>query len=427
MLDYFSLKKAKRQQPTRRRSSAPVLTDEDQKWLERLAAEGTPPELPERPIVLNDGQAVTGKDAQIALMDGAQKVPLPETPEEGAVPAAEDTDAGNGKGKEVEKEKTKKNRWSFIPGIGSKKDKDNQLAAADLQSAAAAVKAGEDIPAQEGKLNYDRKPSAKEQEDMGKVLDNLNLAAINNRVFSLSDESQNILKKFNQVLKDLINGVPTAYDDLESLLKNSDKQLQGMYGHMPPFLQNLIKSLPTKMTTTLAPEILAAAAEKQGLSTSAATAKAQAAGVDVEGQPKKKSKIPSLKSLVTQQGAVAGMLRSIVSFLRLRWPAFLGSTNILLSVAVFVLLFVFWYCHKRGKEVRLSRADAEKILAGDSEIGGSELGTSAGDSKAGPSDEAEASTHSESTNVSASRAGVSAPLSDPAQVPLPEGDLEMTK
>jgi len=31
------------------------------------------------------------------------------------------------------------------------------------------------------------------------------------------------------------------------------------------------------------------------------------------------------------------------------------GTNVLLSLALFVLLFVFWYCHKRGREVRLAK------------------------------------------------------------------------
>lgn len=71
----------------------------------------------------------------------------------------------------------------------------------------------------------------------------------------------------------------------------------------------------------------------------------------------------SLKDLVTKPGAVVGMLKAIVNALKLRWPAFMG-TNVLLSLALFVLLFVFWYCYKRGKEVRLAR-DGRGSLEGD--------------------------------------------------------------
>merc|ERR1711939_346319 len=53
-------------------------------------------------------------------------------------------------------------------------------------------------------------------------------------------------------------------------------------------------------------------------------------------------------------GAVVSMLKAIMNALKLRWPAFMG-TNVLLSLGLFVLLFVFWYCHKRGREVRLER------------------------------------------------------------------------
>ncbi|KAI4241135.1 MAG: hypothetical protein L6R42_011363 [Xanthoria sp. 1 TBL-2021] len=77
-----------------------------------------------------------------------------------------------------------------------------------------------------------------------------------------------------------------------------------------------------------------------------------------------KVRVPSLKDLVTKPGAVAGLLKTIMNFLKLRFPAFLGM-NVLYSLGLFVLLFVFWYCHKRGKEVRLEkeRALTEKEMA----------------------------------------------------------------
>jgi len=49
------------------------------------------------------------------------------------------------------------------------------------------------------------------------------------------------------------------------------------------------------------------------------------------------------------------MLRSILNFLKLRFPAVITGTNVLMSLAVFLLLFVFWYCHKRGKQTRLAK------------------------------------------------------------------------
>jgi len=182
------------------------------------------------------------------------------------------------------------------------------------------------------------------------VLEKLNLAAVNNRVFSISDETQELLQKFNLVFKDLVKGAPTAYDDLESLLTNGDRQLQKTFNSLPTFLQKLIEKLPETMTKGFAPEIMAAAAER-----------AQRSGMNMENAGKAAAaaskmgfKTPSLKELVGKPAAITGMLRSIINFLRARFPAFMGA-NVLWSLAMFVLLFVFWYCHKRGKEVRLEK------------------------------------------------------------------------
>jgi hypothetical protein len=164
---------------------------------------------------------------------------------------------------------------------------------------------------------------------MTNILEQLNLAAVNNRVFSISKESQDLLHKFTLVLKDLVNGVPTAYDDLESLLTNSENQLQTAYSHLPSFLQKLIEQLPSKMTQTLGPEMLAAAAERHGVS-----AKYAEPAAGLASKMGWKMKVPSLKDLVTKPGAVAGMLRAIMNFLKLRFPAFMGM-NVLWSLALF--------------------------------------------------------------------------------------------
>lgn len=140
---------------------------------------------------------------------------------------------------------------------------------------------------------------------------------------SLTDQS-----RFKFVLQDLVNGVPTAYGDLESLLTNSEDQMQKGYEKLPPFLQKLIKQLPAKMTQSVGPEVLAASAEKHGLHskyTDHAAHAAEKMGVKV--------RVPSLKDLVTKPGAVAGMLKAIMNFLKLRFPAFLGM-NVLYSLAL---------------------------------------------------------------------------------------------
>lgn len=126
-----------------------------------------------------------------------------------------------------------------------------------------------------------------------------------------------------------MNGVPTAYDDLEKLLTNSEDTLGKTFKAMPDWMQELIGKLPSKMTKSVGPEFLAAAAEKHGLKSSTigkGAAAAERAGVKV--------RVPSLKELVTKQGAIAGLLRTIVNFLRTRFPAVLGVST-LWSVAIF--------------------------------------------------------------------------------------------
>ena len=169
-----------------------------------------------------------------------------------------------------------------------------------------------------------------EEEDMTIALERLNLAAINNRVFSISDETQELLQKFNLVFKDLINGVPTAYDDLEKLLTNSDRQLQSTFKSLPSFLQRLIESLPNKLTSGIAPEIMAAAAERA----SSSGINMENAGKAAAAAQKMGLKTPSLKDLVGKPSAVAGALRSIIQYLRARFPAFMGM-NVLWSLAMF--------------------------------------------------------------------------------------------
>lgn len=140
------------------------------------------------------------------------------------------------------------------------------------------------------------------------------------------------MQKFTLVLKDIVNGVPTAYDDLVHLLDNSQSQLQKSYTHLPPFLQKLVKSLPSKLTDSLGPELLATV----GAGASAAEAEASS-GAGLSGLAKSKIKIPSLKEMVTAPGAIISLLKYIMNALKLRWPAFIGA-NVLWSLALFGML-----------------------------------------------------------------------------------------
>lgn len=317
MLEYFTYKKLKKHQaekkgkasaPTTPSVPAPVITAEDEHFLERIiSAEGPPPPLPERPRheELPEAGDSTGNAAQVVVHDKKDK----------------------GKGKENERPAVKTNRFSFLHRNGTKKHKKTGLTPDET-----IVTPNE---------------ATKEEDDINKILDDLNLSAVNNRAFSISKESQVLVQKFTVVLKDLINGVPTAYDDLVHLLDDSSGTLNKSYDSLPDFIKKLITQLPEKVKSNLAPELLAVAAEVQGLG------KASAAS-SFSGAAKSFLKPTNLKELVTKPGAVVSMLKAIMNALKLRWPAFMG-TNVLLSLALFVLLFVFWYCHKRGREVRLEK------------------------------------------------------------------------
>ncbi|KAL9108329.1 MAG: hypothetical protein Q9227_006928 [Pyrenula ochraceoflavens] len=359
-MEYINFIKAKAHLATATKSEEPVISDEDEKFLNKITSDDdeNPPALPKRPGVLDLPVAgeTQGNDAQLALLDGSQNIPLPVSPQE-----EEEKDIGaNGltSAKEAEPEsaatevdspsKSKRRYWSWIKRDShSGKQKDRESTATGLSEVAAGLKA-------EPETNEDGSPidteAKKEQEEMTVMLERLNLAAVNNRVFSISDETQELLKKFNIVFRDLINGVPTAYDDLEKLLTNGDKQLQSTYKQLPGFLQKLIAQLPTKVTQSWAPAMAAAAAER-----------AEKAGVNAEnagkaaGTVKKMGfKAPNLKDLIGKPGAVAGMMRTVIQYLRARFPAFFGM-NVLWSLAMFIILLVFWYCHKRGRDVRLAK------------------------------------------------------------------------
>lgn len=132
-----------------------------------------------------------------------------------------------------------------------------------------------------------------------------------------------------------MNGVPTAYDDLVNLLNDSQGTLAKSYKHMPPYLQKLITTLPNKLTSTLAPELLAVATDAQ---THLNGGVEGTASVDSSGGLKGAAKgligSVGLRELVTKPGAVVKLLRAIMNALKVRWPAFMG-TNVLLSLALF--------------------------------------------------------------------------------------------
>lgn len=183
----------------------------------------------------------------------------------------------------------------------------------------------------------------KQEKEVSVLLDNLSLSNINNRVFSFSAESQKYYDRFTQVLKDTLNGAPTAYEDMDKLMKDAGPTLEKHFNSMPPFVQTLVKSLPAKLGATLGPELMAAASEKPGNDLKArmeSTNKSDAGGASAESSEskpgeKKKRRIPGLKSLTSSNGVVASILRNIVNFLQVRFPFLVSTTNVVMSLAVF--------------------------------------------------------------------------------------------
>lgn len=340
-MEYINYIKAKAHITTAHKSEQPVLSQEDEEFLNRITLDENPPPLPARPNItdLPIAGEIRGNDAQLALLDGAQNIALPDTPDEMSEEPSLMPNTSDPK-----QSMAIRSTWSWL-----RRDSRSRQATADgLQDIAESLRSP-DVKPNEDHVVSD-KEAKKEEEDMLIVLERLNLAAVNNRVFSISDETQELLQKFNQVFKDLINGVPTAYGDLESLLTNGDKQLQKTYNSLPGFLQKLIEQLPNTFTKGIAPTMMAAAAERAEKSGINMATAGKAAGV----AKKMGFKTPSLKDLVGKPSAIAGMIRSIMAFLRARFPAFMGM-NVLWSLALFILLFVFWYCHKRGREERLEK------------------------------------------------------------------------
>ncbi|KAJ5386551.1 hypothetical protein N7509_009092 [Penicillium cosmopolitanum] len=332
----------------RRRSSQimqtpnPVLTSEDEAFLQQVTSQQEHTPGSAGPSGGNATDFAAESPVHPGLKESAQDVPLPASPAE---------EFGKELGEEARENPETTETKSEPPKSQDSKtsDKKKKTLDCDKKSSSPEGKDKSDIPtASTSASNGNGQEASKDEEDMKDILEHLNLAAENNKVFSMSEETQELLRKFKLIFKDLINGVPTAYHDLEMLLTNGNRQLQDTYTKLPGPMQKLIEKLPEKWTETLAPEMIAVAGER-----------ASKSGVNMENVGKAAAaaekmglSVPSLKELVSKPAAIVGMLRSIMTFLRARFPAVLGM-NVLWSLALFILLFVLWYCHKRGREVRL--------------------------------------------------------------------------
>ncbi|RYP41725.1 hypothetical protein DL767_000741 [Monosporascus sp. MG133] len=282
-----------------------ILQEEDERFLERLASS--------RAVTTDDG------DETPPLLPPRIKTPVLEWDSDTAsfskeAPERAEQDKGNEKGKNKGKGKGKgkpaspgdgteprPNRFSFVTNLGrsislrKKRDSASSGPKPASSPSAAAVPESEALT---------------EEAEVARVLDNLNLAATadGTRTFSLSRESAETVRRFTQVLRDLAAGVPTAYGDLVGLIEDRDGVIERSFARLPRPLKKLVAQLPDQLTSKLAPELLAVAAEAQGLS--AAEGKA-AAGGGLKGAAKSFLTPSNLQELVTKPGAVATLLKGI--------------------------------------------------------------------------------------------------------------------
>ena len=206
MLKHLTRKKSQKQKEVVEHEQ-PILTEEDEAFLQRIAEEGTPPPLPVRKPPLPEGPldlpvvgAPEGNEAQLILYE-AKDTPLPEVPDTPIVRTPlvlsedEEETSASKKRTEAVKSPMKKSRWSFLRRDSRDSTRKNQaVAAIDLMSAAEGLKSPDAQPNENGDISDHE--MQKEEQEMTNVLEQLNLAAVNNRAFSMSKESQELLRKY---------------------------------------------------------------------------------------------------------------------------------------------------------------------------------------------------------------------------------------
>ena len=208
MFKHFTHKKLHKQTAVAEEPDQPVLSEEDQAFLQRVAEEGTPPPLPQRrppspqrPLDLPVVGETEANHAQLILYE-AKDTPLPEAPDTPIIATPilsedESEETAKGKGKESVSVRSgkKKTRWSFLRRDSRDSKRKSQITASnDLLSAAEGLKPPDAQPNEDATVSDQE--AQKEEQEMANVLDQLNLAAVNNRVFSLSTESQELLRKY---------------------------------------------------------------------------------------------------------------------------------------------------------------------------------------------------------------------------------------
>lgn len=202
MLESLTRKKVRpREQPEE--PEAPVLNEDDEAFLQRIAEEGPPPPLPARnpplpprPLDLPVVGEAEGNNMQLIPVEDAQQVPLPnapDTPLRSSSPIEQEISSKEEE-RSASKSAKKSKRWNFLRRDSRDSKRRSQRATAtDLMSAAQSIKLPDAQPNEDGTVSDEE--AKREEDEMATVLEQLNLAAVDNRVFSISKESQELLHK----------------------------------------------------------------------------------------------------------------------------------------------------------------------------------------------------------------------------------------
>ncbi|KAK4125496.1 hypothetical protein N657DRAFT_613434 [Parathielavia appendiculata] len=229
---------------------APVLDDEDEQFLQRLVSndddDGPPPPLPPRP-----------KTPDLTWDSDSESIRLAqnEKPAESTTTTTTTTTA------------KKPNRLSrLFHHKPSSSSNNNTLTVPNSSTTVPPEEADRewaDLNLVLSRLGIE--PTSTEVTEFSNLSKSPTPSKTKAAALAASVEVQSLLRQFVLVLKDITNGAPTAVDDLISLLDGRNDVLKRGFEKLPGSMQKLVTQLPKKLTSSLGPEMLAAAAEAQGL------------------------------------------------------------------------------------------------------------------------------------------------------------------
>lgn len=165
----------------------------------------------------------------------------------------------------------------------------------------------------------------------------------NNKIFSFTPDLRRCLEDFTLMLKDIVNGVPIAIKDLESLLDRLGTHIDGLNERLPEPIKKIIAKAPSIMKDSLSPFKSNAKTGKSGSPDESAS----------------KGPVNILLELVTKNGLIISLLKRIMNILKMFPPAVMSS-EVLMPMAIFLLMVILWYSHKRGKEERLRKGKSSE-------------------------------------------------------------------